>query len=175
MTLNKKLDLIEQERNAYAALEFINENYNQRLDNYLRVIFVLLDFLVDGQYSQEQHDFISTKIKEIYDDAKMKYSHNCEFLFFMGIMIYIAEWYFGFENTNEAMTMLENAMKSNPDSIIYEWGYYAIIDQRADVNVELKQKLSAQILKDHSTVEWLHNKGLLGEYVLGILQYLVGK
>lgn len=170
MTLNTELDLLEQERDVYGILDFIENDGNQNLDNYLRVLFVLLDFLVDGQYVQEQHDFFSMKIKEIFNDAKLKYSHNYDFLFFAGIMIYIAEWYFGFENIDEAKKMLEDAMKSNPENIIYTWGYYAIVDQSFEANVKLKRQLSKQILKDNSTLEWLHDKGLLGEYVLGIIQ-----
>lgn len=170
MELNRELNLIEQERNVYSAFEFIEDENNQTLDNYLRVLFVLLDFLVDGQYTQEQHDFFSIKTKEIFNKAKLKYSNDYEFLFFAGIMIYIAEWYFGFENIDEAKIMLEDAMKSKPDSLIYKWGYYAITDQRSEVNTEIKQQLSEQILKDSSTLEWLQNKGLLGEYVLGVIQ-----
>ena len=86
MELNRELNLIEQERNVYSAFEFIEDEDNQTLDNYLRVLFVLLDFLVDGQYTQEQHDFFSIKTKEIFDKAKLKYSNDYEFLFFVGII-----------------------------------------------------------------------------------------
>lgn len=170
MELNKGIDLIEQERNVYRAVEFIEDEENQSLDNYLRVLFVLLDFLVDGQYTQEQHDLFSIKIKEIFSQVRLKYSNNYEFLFFAGIMIYVAEWYFGFENIDVAQTMLEDAMKYNPDNIVYKWGYYSITDQRAEVNTELKQLISKQILDNNSILEWLKKKGLLGEYIIGIVQ-----
>lgn len=57
MEINRELNLIEQKRNVYGAFEFIEDEDNQTLNNYLRVLFVLLDFLVDGQCTQEQHDF----------------------------------------------------------------------------------------------------------------------
>jgi len=170
MEFKNELELIEKERNVNRAVEFIEDEKNQSLDNYLRVVFILLDFLVDRQYTQDEHDFFSIKIKEIFNKAKLKYSNNYEFLFFAGIMIYIAEWYFGIDNIDEAKTMLEDTMKSNPDSIIYKWGYYSITDQRAEVNTELKQLLSKQLLRDNLILEWLKNKGLLGEYILGIIQ-----
>jgi hypothetical protein len=170
MELKNELELIEKERNIYRAFEFIENEGNQGLDNYLRVIFILLDFLVDGQYTQDEHDFFSVKIKEIFGRSKLKYSNNYEFLFFAGIMIYIAEWYFGFDNIDEGKIMLEDAMKNNPDNIVYKWGYYSITDQRAEINTNLKQELSKQILRDNLIIEWIKGKGLLGDYILGIIQ-----
>lgn len=43
-------------------------------------------------------------------------------------------------------------------------------DQRTEINTELKQLISNQILEDNLILEWLKNKGLLGEYILGIIQ-----
>ncbi|MDO5608212.1 MAG: hypothetical protein Q4G08_07145 [Capnocytophaga sp.] len=63
MAMKNGLELFEKERNAYRALEFIEDKKNECLDNYLRVIFILLDFLVDGQYTSEEHDFFAVKIK----------------------------------------------------------------------------------------------------------------
>lgn len=85
-------------------------------------------------------------------------------------MIYIAEWYFGFDSTVEAEMMLEDAMKSNPDNIVHKWGYYSITDQRAEINTRLKHDLSKRILKDRLIIKWIKNKGLLGKYVVGIVQ-----
>ena len=170
MELKNELKLIEKERDVYSAVEFIENEENQSLDNFLRVVFVLLDFLVDGQYTQNEHDFFAIKIKEIFNNAKLQYSGSYDFFFFAGVMIYIAEWYFEIDNIDEAKIMLENTMKSNPDNIVYKWGYYSITDQRAEINTVLKQLLSKQILDDDSILEWLNSKGLLGEYILGIIQ-----
>lgn len=170
MELKNELELIEKERNVYRAVEYIKEERNKSLDNYLRVVFILLDFLVEGQHEQNDWDFISVKIKQIFNDAKLKYSSNYDFLFFSGIMIYIAEWYFGIDNIDEAKFMLDDIMKSNPDNVVYKWAYFSVIDQRVEINTEIKQHLSAQILGDESILEWLKSKGLLGEYVLGIIQ-----
>lgn len=170
MQLKNELELIEKERNVYRALEYIKEKRNQNLDSYLRVLFVLLDFLVDGQYTQDDHDFISIKIKQIFNEAKFKYSNNSDFLFFMGIMIYITEWYFRINNIDKAKNILENTIKSNPDNILYKWGSLIAIDQRFEVNTKIKFFLSKQILNDNSILERLKSKGLLGEYLLGIIE-----
>lgn len=66
--------------------------------------------------------------------------------------------------------MLEKAAQREPENILYKWGYYSRIDQRTEVNTEMKRQLSEQLLKDSSTIDWLKSKGLLGEYVLGTLK-----
>lgn len=122
MELKNELELIEKERNVYSAVEFIEDEKNQSIDNFLRVLFLLLDLLVDGQYTVDEHDFFLIKIKEIFSEAKLKFSDNNDFLFFTGVMIYLAECYFGIDNIDEAKIMLEDALKSNPDNIVYKWG-----------------------------------------------------
>ena len=170
MESESEITIIEQERNPYLAIEYFEKLKNKNLDIYLRVLFILLDFLVDEQYTEQQHDFISLKVKELYSEAELKYSNDNDFLFFSGIMIYIAEWYFGMK-IEEGQTMLKKAMDANPENIIYKWGYFSITDQRVTVNTKTKFLLSNQIMKDDLILNWIKNKGLLGEYLLGIIQY----
>lgn len=170
MKLENELINIEQQRDLNKAIQYLKENDEKNLDTYLRVIFMLLDFLVDGQYTEDKHDFISLEIKKIFEEAKSKYSDKSEFLFFSGIMIYIAEWYFGTETLDEATTMLKKAMDSEPENILYKWGYYSITDQRAEINTETKFFLSKEILEKDSLLKWIENKGLLGEYLKGIIE-----
>lgn len=170
MVWDKVITEFEQKNDWKGAIQFLEKEEKKELDVYSRVIFILLDFLVDGQYTQEEHDFIAQKIKQIFSDASLKFLNNTEFLFFSGIMIYIAEWYFGMNSLKEATTMLEKAAQREPENILYKWGYYSRIDQRTEVNTEMKRQLSEQLLKDSSTIDWLKSKGLLGEYVLGTLK-----
>ena len=85
-------------------------------------------------------------------------------------MIYIAEWYFGIETLDEATAMLNKATQSEPYNILYKWGYYSITDQRAEINTKTKFFLSKQILGDSLLLKWIKSKGLLGEYIEGIIQ-----
>lgn len=164
-----EIDLIEKERNILGSIEFIEKEKNQSLDNYLRVLFLILDFLVDDQYSQEEHNFVSNKFKNIFEEAKMKYSNYNDFLFYIGMMIFIAEWYFGFPNTDNAFYMLKEAHKSNPENKLYNWGLYCITDQRPEVNTQKKQEVTNELLNDELILEIIKNKGLLGKYTLGII------
>jgi len=170
MELDKKLMNIEQERNINKAIQYLEEDKNKNLNTYLRVIFLLLDFLVDSQYTQEEHNFISLKIKDLFEEAKTKYFNESEFLFFSGMMIYIAEWYFGIKTLDDAKTMLNKAMQCEPNNIVYKWGYYCIPDQRPEINTEIKFSISKQILESETLIQWIKNRGLLGDYLIGIIQ-----
>jgi len=170
MNWKNEILLIEQKQDWKNAIYWYENNEDKELEIYLRIIFVLLDFLVDGNYTAEEHDLVSFKIKKMYDETHSKFLNNSEFLFFAGIMIFIAEWYFGMDDVETGTIMLKKAMQNNPDNILYKWAFYTITDQRASINTDLKQQLSIQILKKIEIIEWLKNKGLIGKYVLGILK-----
>lgn len=170
MRFENELELIEREKNVNQAIDFLNDKERQNLDYYLRILFVLLDFLVEEQYTEEQYEFYSKKINEIFFQTKLEYFDNEEFLFFMGIMICMGDYIFGFDSFDEGTTMLEVAMKAKPDNPVFKWGAYVITDQRIDINTELKHHLSMQVLNNSQMVDWLQTKGLLGKYVLGMIQ-----
>lgn len=164
------IEQIELKRNVIGAIKFIDDRRNENLNNFLRIIFILVDFLVDGEYSNQEHDFVSKKNIEIYQRAKAKYSNDCEFLFYTGIMIYTAEWYFDIDNVDEAKIMLENAMKKSPENILFKWGFYTIPDQRTAINNSQKRHLAIQVLNDQLIMNSIKSKGLLGTYIIGLLE-----
>lgn len=171
MKSNDEILLIEETRDWRGAVYFLEKNEADDLRAYLRMTFVLLDFLADGQYVEEEEDFVFPKIKYFFDKANLKHSDNSEFLFFLGIMIYIGEWYFGMDNVDQAKSMLEKAKDIDPNNVLYEWGYYSRTDQRLEVNTDLKYELSGRVLNDSLIIDDLKGLGLLGVYVHGILEY----
>ncbi|PGH38364.1 MAG: hypothetical protein CRN43_15605 [Candidatus Nephrothrix sp. EaCA] len=162
---------VEQKNDWRAAIELLERADGNRQELYLRVIFLLLDFVVEGQYTREEHDYAAKKLKDFFAESQAKFSHDAEYLFFAGIIIYIGEWYFGMDSVEPATSMLEKAMTAEPNNTLYEWGYYSRIDQRPEQNTDLKLRLSENLLfKETSKLDWLRNKGLLGKYVLGTLE-----
>lgn len=170
MISKNSLKIIEQERNVFMAIDYLEKTNDKDLDTYLRIIFLMLDFLVDGKYSEEEHEVVSLKIKQIFNEAQTRYSDNDEFLFFSGLMICIAEWYFGIDSVDEAIVMLNKAKRSEPKNLLYKWGALVLADERSEVNTQEKFILSKQLLEDHSLITLMKNRGLLGEYILGIIQ-----
>jgi hypothetical protein len=171
MDWQKEMISIEQTNDWKAAIQLLEKQNGDTPEIYLRVIFLLLDFVVEGQYTQEEHDYASEKLREFFDKAHEKFSDNPEFLFFIGIMVYVGEWYFGMESVEPATAMLENAMRMEPDDTLYKWGYYSRIDQRPEQNTDLKLQLSERLLfRETTKLDWLKSKGMLGKYVLGTLE-----
>lgn len=171
MDWNNKLTIFEENADWKSSIQLLNETDENNPEIYLRVMFQLVDFLVDGEYSPDEHDLASSNLKEIYDNSCLKFSDNTEFLFFAGIMGYIAEIYFTMGKLAPAAAMLEKAMHKEPNNLLYKWGYYSIIDQRAEVNTDVKLKLSELLLfTEEPILDRLKSKGLLGRYVLGVLQ-----
>jgi hypothetical protein len=173
MKWKDEITAIEQKNDWRAAIELLKKNDENHEELYLRVLFLLLDFVVEGQYTREEHDHAAEKLKYFFDKANKSFSNNPEFLFFAGIMIYIGEWYFGMDDVEPGNFMLERAMYLEPNNTLFKWGYYSRIDQRPEQNTDLKLQLSKQLLfEEPQKISWLKDKGLLGEYVLGTLEWV---
>lgn len=171
MSLEKEISSLEQKNDWKSAIQLLDRFELDEPEIYLRVIFLLLDLLVEGQYTQEEHDYAAKKLRYFFDKSNEKFSEDAEFLFFSGIMVYLAEWYFGMDSVEPAAAMLKKAMRMRPDQCVFKWGYYSSIDQRLEKNTELKLQLSKQLLfKEPATLDWLKSKGLLGKYILGTLE-----
>ena len=171
MNWENEITLIEQKNDWRAGIRLVKNIDENEPAIYLRVMFLLLDLLVDGQYTEEEHDYAADNLKEIFDNSNQGFSTNAEFLFFMGIMAYIGEWYFGMDSVEPATSMLKNAMNIEPSNTLYKWGYYATVNQLPEVNTDLKLQLSEKLLRrETSKLDWLKGKGLLGEYVIGRIE-----
>lgn len=171
MNWKDEISAIEGKNDWKSAIELLERVKENHRDLYLRVIFLLLDFVVEGQYTKEEHDYAASKLKDFFDKANEKFSEDAEFLFFSGILIYIGEWYFGMDSVSPATAMLQKAMETEPQNSLYKWGYYSRIDQRPEQNTSLKLQLSEQLLfKEPQLINFLGDKGLLGQYVLGTLE-----
>lgn len=170
MKIEDEIILIENRRDVNRAVALFESRKVKSLDIHLRIIFILIDFLVDGNYTEDEHVYFAPKIKDVFEEAKLKYQDNAEFLFFAGIMIYIAEWYFCMSSVDVATSMLYRAEQLDCKNLVYKWGSCVFIDQRIDVNKEYKFSLSKQILNNVECYNWIRSKGLLGKYLLGLIQ-----
>ncbi|WP_420459576.1 hypothetical protein [Neolewinella sp.] len=169
--MKKSIKAIEDSRDWRAAIHLLETIDESSVTLNLRVMFILVDLLVDGQYSDEEGDYASDSLLKIFKYSEDKFAQNAEFMFFTGIMAYIGEWLFGMENVESARILLANALELEPDNVLYKWGYISRTDQRIEENSLLKLELSENILlKNSDVILWLSQRGLLGEYVLGNIQ-----
>ena len=170
MNLLERLAAIEEQRDLEGAISVLDEESNKNVDLYLRVIFLLFDFLVDGNWTSAEHDHYASKIKTIYHEAQSKYSENCDFLFYSAMMIFIAEYYFDESTEDDAKAMLFKAVQKSPDNPVYRLGAIEFLDNRPNVHTKTKFELSKQILQDKPLLASIQGKGLMGFYLLGRIE-----
>jgi hypothetical protein len=165
------ITILEKNRDWKGAIQLLQNSEKNDLDLYLRVMFLLAFYLAEGQYSSDDYIRISNSLKDVYSKASIKFSENSQFLFFTSIIMYIGEWYFGIDDIEIVDQMLKKVSEIERDNVLYKWGYYTRIDQRLDINTELKLKLSEQLLFNEPVyINLLKTKGLLGEYIIGTLE-----
>ncbi|MDR0559364.1 MAG: hypothetical protein LBG92_04295 [Prevotellaceae bacterium] len=148
----------------------MENNHGKDLDDYLQIIFQILDFLVEEEYSKEEHNFYIELLKKYFSESYFKFANNPEFLFYIGFIASTGEWYFNIE-WKEIESMLKKAACLEPDNLLYRWGYISIPDQRIEVNSEMKYLLSKRIIENDLLTSRIKKKGVLGEYLLEFIQH----
>lgn len=165
------ITILEKKRDWRGAINLLQNSDNITLDVHLRVMFLLVFYLAEGQYSTDDYNYISINLREIYNKTKNKYIENSQFLFYTAIIMYIGEWYFGIDDIEFVNQMLKKASDMESNNMLYKWGYYSHIDQRLEIDTGLKLQLSEQLLfKEPTHINLLKEMGLLGEYIIGTLE-----
>ena len=158
------------------------EKYPNDMEVYIRVIYLIHNILVEEDYPDDAHDEMADLLKNYFEKSYILFSENTEYLFFIGKILYIAEWYFGLDDDSKPMTdrlackMQKKAMDEEPGNILYEWAY------RLSVSDDVVGYYLANQLIEHEKekVDWLKSKYFPGNYILEHLRicnhkYLVHK
>jgi hypothetical protein len=174
--MNWKEKLIEMEhckdfKSAISYIQLVIDNNSDDVEAYIRSIYLLHNILVEEDYRDLDHDFIADLLKSLFVTSYDKFSNNAEYLFFIGKILYISEWYFGIDDDFKpieeklAFNMQKKAYEMESNNILYEWAYkFSLGDKSAS-------KLAEQILTQNKTrLAWLKSKGFPGEYILDVLK-----
>jgi len=143
----------------------------------VRVIYILHNIIVEEEYSDDEHDVIAELLKKYFNESYQNFSENSEYLFFVGKILYVAEWYFGLDEDFDpvekslAFKMQEKAFNYEPDNKLYEW---ACAFSRKDMRkaCELSRYL---LFEDTKWLDWLRTKGYPGRYSIESLMYCHSK
>ena len=167
MCWREQLKQYEYNKNWNAAIKLmqvvIDDNPND-IDGYLFMNYLLMDILVNEMYDNSKHDYYADLLKKYFLESYSRFSNNSEYLFYIGFIASMSEWYFDIE-MEDVESMLKKATYLDPESLLYKWGYCCILNQRAEVNTETKYFLSRQILENDMLMKNIMKKGLLGEYL----------
>jgi hypothetical protein len=133
---------------------------------YIRAIYLMHNILLEEDYPHAEHDEMVDLLKLYFNKSYSLFLGNAEYLFFIGKILHIAEWYFGLDNDKLAVEMQKKAMDKEPDNLLYEWAY------RLSCSGDVIESYLAHQLIEHEKekVDWLKSKGFPGSYVLEHLQ-----
>lgn len=158
-----------KERDWKPAIALVNELLTEYLDDVelnIRAIYLLHNILVEEEYPNEEQDRMVELLQKWFNLSKEKFLENAEYLFFIGKILHIAEWYFGLEDTHLALEFQKKAMEKEPGNLLYEWSYR--LSCQGDI---VEGYLAHQIIEyDKDKITWLRAKGFPGEYVLEHLE-----
>lgn len=163
----------EQKKDWKSAIALMQETINQNsnsIDAYLSMNYLLMNLLVEEQYDPNDHDYYAGLLKKYFTESYAKFSDNPEYLFYIGQIACISEWYFDIE-IEEAQSMMKRASELNPDNMLYKWAHYSDLDMREASNKEKMILYAKEALSEPKVKEELKSKGALGNYLLSSLEY----
>lgn len=182
MDCKEKLSEIEssfghhEKRDWKPAIELIENlvsEYPDDVEVNVRAIYLIHNILVEEGCPDEGHDLMAALLKKHFELSYQKFSKNPEYLFFVGKILYIAEWYFGLDDDPKplderlAFRMQKKAFEMEPTNQLYEWAYLFSKDEKKKAFT-----LSKQILYEESNwLNWLRTKGFPGLYMIESLEY----
>lgn len=168
MNWKENLTELEDNENWKEAIEVIQHviiEYPNNVEAYIRGIYLLHHILVEEDYPKAQHDFLADLLKSFFKISYHKFYGNAEYLFFIGKILYIAEWYFGVDDDFKpieerlAFQMQKKAHDLEIDNKLFKWAYlFSLGDNMSKV-------LAKQILADNNIMTWLDARGLPGKYI----------
>jgi len=151
------------------SVELVKElvsKYPNDVEVNIRAIYILHNILLEENYSNDEHDEMADLLKRYFEKSYNLFSENAEYLFFVGKILHIAEWYFGLNDDKLAMEMQKKAMDKENGNLLYEWAY------RLSCSMDtVEGYLANQLIEqEREKIEWLKSKGFAGQYILEHLQ-----
>jgi len=171
MNWKAQLSKIEQEfgfhreLNWQSSIDLVNKlliKYPNDVELNIRAIYILHNILLEEKYPDKEMDRMIELLQEWFAQSRIKFSNNTEYLFFIGKILHIAEWFFGLKDNRLALDFQKKAMEENPENLLYEWAY------RLSYSTDNQEEYLAYVLinNEKSKINWLKTKGFPGEYIL---------
>ncbi len=173
MNWKEQLSKLEQSKDWKSAIALMQETINQNsnsIDAYLSMNYLLMNLLVEEQYDFNDHDYYAELLKKYFIESYVKFSNNPEYLFYIGQIARISEWYYDIE-IEEALDMMKRASELEPNNILYNWANFSSLDMRDSQNKRKMISYAKQVLSEPKIKEKLIHKGALGNYLLNSLEY----
>jgi hypothetical protein len=172
MNWQKQITEIEERKEWVRVIELLEDTIEKTpldVEPYISIIYYLHNLLLEVDYANsgltEKH--LANLLLKYFRSSHSIFSNNSEYLFFVGSIIHVAEWYFGQSDVSLALQMQKRATELEPANILYEFSYrFSLSDQSKAF--ELAKKI---LFNDSPELNWLKSKGFAGRYQIGTLKY----
>lgn len=129
------------------------------------LIFLLWYVLLESDHQKHgvSADSLEEKLRSQFTASRGLYSDDPEYLFFIGYIIQLSEWYFEDNSfpdaARQAREMIKSARSLDPQNLLYEWGYHMAVSH----DFEKSRGLGRELIKD-ARFNALSDQGALGAY-----------
>ena len=166
------LKYFEEKKDWDAAIEVMQDVIKEdpkNLKAYLLANYLLMNLLVEENPAESKVDFYEQLLKKYFKESYSLFCNNAEYLFFMGRIVAMSEWYVDLQ-LEDAEKMVHKSYELEPDNILYKW---IPLDDLSDVNY-LNPKVveyAQLVLQEDSPIKnILSTYGSLGQYLLGMMR-----
>ena len=163
-----EINTLEREEKWSEAILALEKRANQDPTDVkvrIRLLFVLWYVLLESDHQKHgvSEDSLEGKLRSQFAASRGLHSSDPEYLFFIGYIIQLSEWYFEDNSfpdaARQAREMVKNARSLDPQNLLYEWGYHMAVSR----DFEKSRGLGRELIKD-ARFSALSDQGVLGAY-----------
>ena len=172
MLWQKQLQELEQAKQWNEAILFMQHVIVEtpKLDAYLAMSYLLMNLLVEEDYDDDKHDYYEALSKKYFNAGYQKFSHNPEYLFFIGTIASISPWYMNIADY-QVCDMLKTAALLEPTNQLYVWGSYGMESSSNLPIMSLRDAYAERVTISPHLMHMIKSKGTLGEYILMMVEF----
>ena len=172
MSWKQELERLEKGKEWLEAIRLLDEVIKERPDEvepYVRIIYLIHNLLLEEDYESYglNHEYLAGLLLNYFQVSFAMFENNAEYLFFVGVILHIAEWYFGQDDVQLALLFQKKAVELEPQNALYDFSYSFSMSNKLKAG-----QLAKQLSADVSTLDWLKSKGFPGQYVLRIIDWV---
>ncbi len=158
-------------QSAICLLEQAITKNPQSVNAYVEIIYLLHTILWNDDYDTQilTHEYLANLLKHYFHLSYQLFSENAEYLFFIGRIMHVGEWYFEQNDTGLALEMQKKSATKEPMNVLYNWSYISSV-LPASSNQQKIIQLTCLAYTSYEILEWLKTKGFAGENVLDALE-----
>lgn len=173
-----EIDALQHQEKWHEAMTALDQRLQvDRIDVEARIqmIFLMWYILLEFDHSKLGFDkeLLEKKLQEHFSIAQNLLCEEPEYLFFIGYIVHLTDWYFKNAEFPDAIALAEKMLTKvrslAPQELLFEWGYHMTVTRDIDKVRDLGKKLSDAI--NQGEFKKLFKRGLLGEYFREIIKH----